>query len=137
MIEQDFIDRMSFHHSENIVEIDLEGFTFKDFRDTDVFHDALDRVIAETGRTWYFLTNFVDCEISPAAALQFSVRRAHSQNDHSLAAVRYGASEEVELALASRGSDPKAVTRSFASREEALLKIEELKTKAVFQQQCV
>jgi len=130
MIEQDFIDRMSLYPEDDIAEIDLNGLTFKNFRETDIFHDALDRTITETGRTWYFLTCFTECIITPGAALQFSIRRAHSQNGLSRAAVRYGASDDVERALMSHSADPKAVKSSFANREEALLKIEELKVGA-------
>jgi len=123
MIEQDFIDRMSFLPEEEIVEIDLSGVTFRNFRETDIFHDALDHATTETGRSWYFLTCFTDCTITPGAALQFSIRRAHSQNGHSRAAVRYGSSDEVERALMCQGSDARAVKSSFNSREEALSKI--------------
>ena len=127
MNEQDFIDRITFHRDQDIVEIDVSDVSFKGVRETDLFHDVLDRVISETGRTWYFISSFVNCTISPGAALQFSIRRAHAHDGLSRGAVRYGASDEVNRAMMSLGSNPKAAVNSFASREEAFAKINEMK----------
>ena len=130
MIEQDFGDRISFLAEEDIVDIDLRGVHFTTARETYLFHDVLDRKVAETGRAWFFLTCFTDCTITDDAAHQFSMRRTRSHTTHSRGAVRYGASAELDRAMVSLGSNPMALQDSLSTREQALQKIEEMKAKA-------
>ncbi len=132
MTEQDFIQRIALLWDENIVDIDLRGVHFINTQDTYLFHDALDRTVAETKKTWFFLTCFTDCTITPEAAHQFSMRRTNSHTGFSRGAVRYGASPELDLAMTSLGSNAKAVSESFATREEALQKIEEMRAGGVW-----
>ena len=127
MDEQDFADRFEFHDDMDILEIDLSGLTFTNSNEADMFHDLLDRRVLETGRTWYFLSCFERCAISPGAALQFSIRRDHAHDGSSRGAVRYGTSEEANSAMLSVKSDPKTVDNSFDSREEAIARINEMK----------
>ena len=126
MIEQDFLDRISFMPEEEIVEIDLEGLTFTTAHEANVLYDAINRAVTETGRTWYFLGCFADCRIFPGAALQFSIRRSHA-HEICRGAVRYGCSEAVDNALLSLGSDTKAAQTSFATRDDAIEHINGMK----------
>jgi len=127
MTEHDFTDRISLQWDKGIVDIDLQGVNFTNAEETYLFHDALDRAVAGTGQTWFFLTCFENCTITPEAAEQFSMRRNHSHVGFSRGAVRYGASQELDCAMVTQGSNPKAVNRSFSDREAALSKIEEMR----------
>jgi len=127
MTEHDFTDRISLNWEEGIVEIDLQAINFTNAEETFLFHDALDSAVAGTGQTWFFLTCFTDCTITPEAAHHFSMRRTHSQVGFSRGAVRYGASKELDSAMISLGSNFKAVKDSYSDREAALSKIAEMK----------
>lgn len=127
MVEQDFVERISLLQSENIVDIDLSGVNFTTASEASFFHDVLERLVAESGRSWFFLTCFTGCSISPDIAAQFSMRRFYSHGCYSLGAVRYGASDELERAMTILGSNFKAEKVSFTNREEALSKIDEIK----------
>jgi len=133
MTEQDFVDRISLLWEESIVDINLEGVDFTNAQETYLFHDALDRAVTETGRTWFFLTCFTGCTITPEAAEQFSMRRTHSHINFSRGAVRYGASDELDRAMTTLGSNAKAVKVSFNTREEALQKIEEIRNSGAWE----
>jgi len=116
-----------------LLKSNFEGMTFTTARETNLFYDTLDQTVTGTGRTWYFLGRFIDCEIKPGAALQIGIRRNHA---HALSrgAVRYGCSEEVDNALMGIGTDvmadDKYAKRSFRAREEAIQCIEEMKAAA-------
>lgn len=130
MTEQDFIDRISLIPEENIVDINMRDVHFESARETYLFHDVLDRIVAETGSTWFFLSCFEGCTVTDEAAHQFSMRRTLSHNTHSRGAVRYGASEALDEAMTSLGSNALADKQSFATREEALHRIEQLRKNA-------
>ena len=122
-------DRISLVPDDDIVEISFEGLTFTNAHETNLIYDAVDRVVTDTGRTWYFLGCFVNCTIKPGAALQFGIRRRHA-HVLSRGAVRYGCSKEVDKALIGSQTDTEYAQRSFATREDALQCIEEMKATA-------
>ena len=126
MTEEDFIERISFVPEKGIVDIDMHDVHFESTREAYLFHDVLDRLVAETGKAWFFLTCFEGCTITDEAARQFSMRRTRTHTGHSRGAVRYGASVELDQAMTSLESNSVALLNSFSSRGEALQKIEEM-----------
>lgn len=128
MTEQDFLDRISFIPETNIVDINMGDVHFESARETYLFHDVLDRLVIETGKTWFFLTCFEGCTISEEAAHQFSMRRSRTHTSYCRGAVRYGASAELDRAMTSLESNPVASRESFPTREDALQKIDEMRS---------
>ena len=127
MTEQDFLDRISFIAESNIVDINMRDVHFQSARETYFFHDVLDRLLTETGKTWFFITCFSGCTISEEAAHQFSMRRTRTHTRLCRGAVRYGASAELDRAMTSLESNSVATRESFATRDEAMQKIEEMR----------
>ena len=127
MTEQDFLGRISLMGRPNIVDIDMRDVHFQSARETYLFHDVLDRIVAETGKKWFFLTCFEGCTITENAAHQFSMRRSRTHTSHCRGAVRYGASRELDRAMTSLEWNRIALRESFSTREEALQKIEEMR----------
>ena len=128
MTEHYFLDRISLIPETEIVDINMRDVHFKSARESYLFHDVLDRIVTETGKTWYFLTCFEGCTIIADTAHQFSMRRTRTHTNHCRKAVRYGASAELDRAMTSLETSPNAVCESFSSREEALQKIVEMRS---------
>src|SRR5512134_3711400 len=86
--------RITFHDAIETMEVDFTGMTFADARDVDAFYDEADRLVAATGRRWFFIVNYTDCVIDPGAWARFAERGKSTNIRFGLGTVRVGASEQ-------------------------------------------
>ena len=51
-------NRIKFHHDLEIMEVDFSEFSFTGSSDVNAVYDAIEHLVAETGRKWYFMVNY-------------------------------------------------------------------------------
>lgn len=127
---EEIATRVRFLDAEEIMEIDLSRFLLAHSRDVDDLYDHLETRIQATGRRWYFLINYNDTRIEPAAWVQFAQRGKRLNLGGSLGSVRYEAGVEVEADIRLRAQSQGFRPNVLPSREAALERIAELKAEA-------
>jgi branched-chain amino acid transport system ATP-binding protein len=127
MAERTLRDRIIFHDAIETMEVDFAGMTFGGAADVDAFYDEADRVLAATGRRWYFLIAYQDCSIAPAAWDRFAARGKQTNVAHSLGTVRVGASEQTRKAIREDASRELFRANMFATRDQAMLALGEMR----------
>ncbi len=109
-----------------VVEIDLEGYIFRNSDMVNEFYDQIERLVVASGRDWYFLINFANCSIWPEAWVAFAHRGKKINVVYSLGTVRYAADDDDQGETAGGDLDP----NFHGSREAALARIEAMKAEA-------
>ncbi|MBD3677241.1 MAG: hypothetical protein HUJ27_02435 [Rhodobacteraceae bacterium] len=128
---RDDIDRrIRFLDDRTVMEIDFSGLRFLSSAGVNAFYDRVEERIAETGEDlWFFMVNYSDCRIDPAAWVAFSRRGKTVNMAHSMGTVRYDASEEtrrqIERDAGTEAFDPNL----FSTREAAMARIAQLPSK--------
>ena len=112
------------------MEVDFSHFTFANARDVDDVYDHIEERIMETDRKWFFLVNYEDCRIEPAAWVRYASRGKRLNLAASLGSVRYapGSETEADIRLRSESQDFEPNIRN--TREEALERIAEMRAEA-------
>lgn len=119
--------RVTFHETEEIMEIDLTGVALEHSRDVHDLYDVLEEVIAETGRKWYFLINYEDTRIFSCAWVEYAARGKALNEKGSLGSVRFAPGSETETDIRLRAESGGFRPNIRNTREEALERIAELK----------
>ncbi|MEL6168867.1 MAG: hypothetical protein AAFR35_09245 [Pseudomonadota bacterium] len=122
--------RIVFLPEDEIMEVDFHDFVFHHRRDVDDFYDEAERRIMATGRKWYFLINYNNCRIEPAAWVEFARRGKELNIGGSLGSVRYAAGSETEADIRLRASSQGFRPNIRNTRTEALERIAEMKAEA-------
>lgn len=128
---RDDIDRrIRFLDDLAVMEIDFSGLRFRSSAGVNAFYDRVEERIAETGEElWFFMVNYSDCRIDPAAWVAFSRRGKTVNMAHSMGTVRYDASEEtrrqIERDAGTEAFDPNL----FSTRDAAMARIAQLPSK--------
>jgi len=124
-IESEFSGRVQLFEDLQIIEVDFSDFVFSDSATVNAFYDYLERRIAASGNRWYILVNYRHCSVWPEAWVAFAHRGQKFNSDHSLGTVRY-------VEVSEPGEDPNLLADPdlFASRDEALARIEEMRAAA-------
>ncbi|MBS8226287.1 hypothetical protein [Vannielia litorea] len=122
--------RISFRPDAVVMEVDFSHFTFANARDVDDVYDHIEERIMETDRKWFFLVNYEDCRIEPAAWVRYASRGKRLNLAASLGSVRYapGSETEADIRLRSESQDFEPNIRN--TREEALERIAEMRAEA-------
>jgi len=124
--------RINFHDLEEILDIDLRGLTLENSADANALYDRLERRIADTGQElWFFLINYGDTKIDPAAWFAFSRRGKELNLAHSMGSVRFDASPETRTQIERDAGTEKFDPNLFANRDDALAKLGGLPSKRV------
>ena len=125
--EADLRARINFIEDLVIMDVDFSNFIFHHSRDVNDFYDHVEERIKETDRKWFFLVNLENCQIMPAAWVQYAHRGKMLNIAASLGSVRYapGSENEEEIRLRAESQDFRPNIRN--TREEALERIEELR----------
>jgi len=123
----DFESRVIFLGEGEIMDIDLSGLRLRHGRDVDDLIGYLERRIEETGRRWYFLINYSDCRIEPAAWIQWARRGKELNLGGSLGTVRYGTGEQIDADIRLRAESQGFHPNICGNRTEALSRIGELR----------
>jgi len=106
------------------VDVDFSDFIFRDSHTVNEFYDELDSLIEQTGHKWYITVNYRMCRIWPDAWVAFAHRGKKVTVSYSLGTVRYIEPDGDDDAGTQADDD------MFASREEALARIAEIKAAA-------
>ncbi len=120
-------DRITFHDTLEMLEVDFSDKIFSSAADADAFYDEADRSLAATGRRWYFLINCTDCTIAPEAWERFAVRGKQTNIAHGLGTVRVGASEQTREAIRQQAGREMFRANMFATRDQAMLALGEMR----------
>ncbi|MDJ0629597.1 MAG: hypothetical protein QNJ44_15165 [Rhodobacter sp.] len=126
----DFEPRVRFLEDDRIMEIDLSDLKLHHSRDVDDLMDYLQERIEASGRRWYFLINYNNCHIDPAAWVQWAKRGKELNVGGSLGTVRYEAGSETEADIRLRAETQGFRPNIRNTREEALERIAEMKAEA-------
>ncbi len=126
----DFEPRVRFLPDDDIMEIDLSELKLHHSRDVDDLIDYLEELIQDSGRKWYFLINYNNCHIDPAAWVQWAKRGKELNTGGSLGTVRYEAGSETEADIRLRAETQGFRPNIRNTREEALERIDEMKAEA-------
>ncbi len=126
----DFVPRVRFMAEDDIMEIDLSNLKLHHSRDVDDLIDYLEELIQDSGRKWYFLINYNNCHIDPAAWVQWAKRGKELNIGGSLGTVRYEAGSETEADIRLRAETQGFRPNIRNTRDEALERIDEMKAEA-------
>jgi branched-chain amino acid transport system ATP-binding protein len=127
MAERGLRDRIIFHDAIDAMEVDFAEMTFSGPTDVDAFYDEVDRVLAATGRRWYFLIVYEGCVITPAAWERFAARGKQTNVAHGLGTVRVGASEQTRKAIREDAGREMFRANMFGTRDQAMLALGEMR----------
>jgi|GEM_PF-12449 len=116
-------DRLSFNDEYETFEVDFSGITFDSAKQIDSIYDEIDRRLAESGRRWYFLVNYIDCVIAPDVWDAYAARGKKANIEFGLGSFRIGAANETREEIRARSQTDMFRANFFATREEALAAI--------------
>ncbi len=126
---EDYGALISFDHDHAAMDVDFSDFEFTDSRLVNQVYDAIERRIAESGRRqWYFLVNYRNCSVSPAAWVAFAHRGKRLNIAHSLGSFRYAAADATAEEIARRAEREDFDANLLPSRAAALAKVAELQS---------
>ena len=122
--------RIVFHEDSQVLEISFADLTLSNSQEVNHFFDRIQERIAETGEPlWFFLTNHYETRVDTGAWFAFSRRGMDLKQAHSMASVRYDASEmtrkQIERDAGTEAFDPNV----FVDRERALERLLALPSK--------
>lgn len=123
----DYVRRIGFDDTRQIMNVDFSHFTFHHARDVDEFYDHIEDRIRETDRKWFFLIDYNGCQIMPAAWVRFAHRGKLLNQAASLGSVRYAAGSETEADIRLRAQSQGFRPNIRNTREEAIERIEEMR----------
>ena len=126
----DFAPRIAFLPDDDIMEVDFTDFSFHQSRDVNDFYDHIEDRIKETDRKWYFLINYNGCRIMPEAWVHYARRGKALNIAASLGSVRYATGSETEEEIRQRAQSQDFRPNIRNTREEAIARIDEMKTEA-------
>ncbi|MDX1401475.1 MAG: ABC transporter ATP-binding protein [Kiloniellales bacterium] len=128
MANKSMDERIQFHDSIDVMEIDFSGIDFASGDVVDEFYDQVDQRLAETNKRWYFLVDYRECEIGPEAWERFADRGRASNLTHGLGTARIGLSPEIKDQVRKRAKDNLFFRANiYESRDEALRTLEALR----------
>jgi hypothetical protein len=123
--ESEFADRVHIFDDLQVIEVDFSDFVLSNSAIVNAFYDYLEQRIEATENRWYILVNYRHCSVWPEAWVAFAHRGQKVNKEYSLGTVRYVEADEP-------GEDPNLLADPylFASRAEALARIDELRRAA-------
>lgn len=119
--------RIAFLPELDVMEVDFATLRFADAQTVNAFYDEVERQLGETGRKWFFLVKYEDCEIAPDAWSAFAHRGKRVNLAYSLGSVRYGATAETQSEIAESAKVERFDANLFTTRDAALARIAELR----------
>lgn len=115
--------RITFHHELEIMEVDFSEFSFPDSDTVNQAYDAIERLIAETDRRWYFMVNYQNTRIEPEAWFQFALRGKDINTASSLGSVRFSPGEPTRAEILKRAESEEFNPNIVSSRDDAVERI--------------
>jgi branched-chain amino acid transport system ATP-binding protein len=120
-------ERIIFHDAIETMEVDFGNMTFRNDEEVDAFYDEVDRLLAATGRRWYFLIVYAGCVITPEAWDCFALRGKRTNVDHGLGTVRLGPTEETLRAIREHAGREMFRANIFTTRDQAMQALGEMR----------
>lgn len=120
--------RITFDQDDVIMNVNFSNFTFHNSRDVNDVYDHIEERVKETDRKWFFLVNLENCEILPAAWVQYAHRGKKLNIAASLGSVRFAPGSETEEEIRLRAESQDFKPNLFNTREQALERIAEMRT---------
>ena len=122
--------RITFHKDDEIMEVSFENLTLSNSIDVNAFYDRIEERVAETGEgLWFFLVNYSGARIDNEAWFAFSRRGKELNLAHSMASVRFDASEFTQRQIARDANTETFDPNLFADRTDALRHLQSLPSK--------
>lgn len=122
--------RIEFLDREDTMYVDFSNMSFEHSADVDFVYDYIREQVAALDRKWFFLVNYNGTRIQSPAWVQKSARSKELNEAWSLGSVRFavGSETETDIRLRAESQGPRPNIRN--TREEALGRIEEMKSEA-------
>ncbi len=126
--ETETLDRhILFHEPDEIMEIRLGGIALHGSKEVNRLYDRIEERIAETGEElWFFLIDYCNAWIANEAWLAFASRGKALNKAHSMATVRFDASDATRRQIEQSADTEKFDPNLFSDREAALRRLREL-----------
>lgn len=122
----DYDHRIVFHDSFNIMEVDFSNLNFQTAEQVNGFYNEVDRRIEASGRKWYFLVNYDNCQIEQAAWVAFGYRGKKVNLAWSLGTVRFNARHETANTIEEKAKQEDFDPNLFRTRTAAVARLMEL-----------
>ena len=126
----DFSNRVSFDHENEIMEVDFSEIEFLDGNHVNTIYDQIETLLKDSGRKWYFLVNYLRCQVDLSAVIAWQNRGKKLNHAYSLGSVRYQADASVTEELIRRAREDSHYANLVEDREQGLIRIRQLKAKA-------
>ena len=127
MTERTVRERIILHDDIGAMEADFSGMTFASEAQVDAFYDEADRVLAETGKRWYFLVVYTDCTIDPGVWPRFAARGKQTNINYGLGTARVGTSAAHRQTIREHAKSEMFRANIYDSREQALVALGEMR----------
>ena len=122
--------RVVFHENSQIMEVSFANMTLANSSDVNAFYDHIEERIAQSGEPlWFFLVNYCDTKIDNAAWFAFSRRGKELNEAHSMASVRFDASEITQRQIQRDAGTEAFNPNLFYDRDSALERLRSLPSK--------
>lgn len=119
--------RITFHDTDQIMEVDFSDFHFDSSRVVNQFYDRLEERITETGENlWFFLVNLNGTRIDPPAWTAYSHRGRALNYAFSMGSVRFDASPETTRQIRRAANTESFDPNLFSDRESAIARLRSL-----------
>jgi PAS domain S-box-containing protein len=123
-------DRFVFDPEENILFIDLAGLRIETRDQVDETRQAVREILESRGRRAYAIVNYEGTEIAPEIVDYYGESIKELYDRYSLTTVRYSSSGLTRSMLRYLGAAKDLESNIFATREEAIRAIDELKNRS-------
>jgi branched-chain amino acid transport system ATP-binding protein len=127
MTDKTHSERITFHDAIETMEVDFSSMTFADAVQVNAIYDEVDRQLAATGKRWFFLVLYTDCEIAPEAWDRFAERGKSTNINHGRGSVRVDAKAQTREAIRQSAGRESFRSNIYDTRDQALLALGELR----------
>ncbi|MEM1422286.1 MAG: hypothetical protein AAGF51_16940 [Pseudomonadota bacterium] len=115
--------RIHLHEDERILEVDLTDMVLRNGEDVAALYNLLERRAAASRRRWFFLVNYLRCQIHPEAWISFANRGKRFNKLFSLGSVRFNTAEEIGGEISRRADAEAFEANLIANRDAAVEKL--------------
>ena len=129
LVGNEIANRVGFHESLQVMEVDFSDLTFASESQVNGFYDEIDRRLEETGKRWYFLVIYRNCVIEPDVWNAFAARGKNTNITYGMGTVRVGAKDETRDTIRERAESDRFRSNLFDSRDEAMVALAEMRAR--------
>ncbi|MCP4319510.1 MAG: hypothetical protein GY789_26860 [Hyphomicrobiales bacterium] len=123
-----FEDCVKFHTEIQVMEVDFSNVTFDVSATVHQAYDAIDRKLHDTGKKWFFLVNYLNCQIMSEAWIAYAHRGKNTNLSYSLGSARYAASSDTSEEILESAKKENFDPNLFRARDDALAYLAQLRS---------